>query len=989
MASRSDKTRHSIPGPGPRKGAPQGPAGRRYPGRAAFAVAGLGLLALLAYASVFHVGPEGRTVRTSIGGGGAALLSPGWHSAVPFIQRRVHLPPGPIEIEGEVPLPSREGVSLAIPFRVTAEIGDAPLKSLLGSQGLGGDPRTAIRQAGSAAVMEWAAGRSNESIVLAEGGRALEKAIRDRIEKLGFDAVTARLGATRGPAELLATVRSGALRDRVVNTGARVAIFGLDGADWEIIDPLMARGELPTLARLKARGAWGNMKSMNPMLSPLLWTTVATGKPPEEHGIIDFLVQDKKTGQAVPVSSHWRKVKALWNILGDAGRSSAFIAWWGTWPAEVVNGYMVSDRVAYSLFGYKAAEEDRIGATYPPGFFKEIRPRIVDDSSIPLSEVQKFVRVTPEEFHAMRARLKDDPKLGYREPVNHLTKILAGAKTYQAIGLEILARGQPDVFSLYYQGIDEACHRFGQFMPPKMDMVSDADYARYRGAVEAYYRYQDHLLGEMLARLAPDTTILVLSDHGFRSGGARPPNEPSDIEGKPGLWHRRYGILIMAGPTIRPGRLDTTELPDVAPTVLYLVGMPIAEDMLGRIMEEAIAPEFRSRFPVRTVSSYETLGRPLDRENDVVADSDVNQEMLEQLKALGYVAGDAPAGAGEQGGDSRGAGPRQGGEEGARALVTGHINEGALYLKNKDYRRAESAAAEALKIAPDLIPALLLSAQIQVEQKHHAQAIETLERVVSIDPVSERQSYIQLGNMFSEGGRVDEGIDFLRRQAQAHPKIAEIRSAIGSILLSRGDAVAAEKELLEALRLNPALGEPLTGLHKIYGESDRMLTVEPIVRKGLQINDQSVVHHNWMGLIYQWKKQVPQAEQEFHRAMEIDPDDGGTMANLGALYGRTGRLAQAVEILSRAVAKEPENLEAWVNLGASQGRMGHAREAITALETARRKGMKTTTLYNALALAYVQDSQREKALEYLRESLAMDPGQKDARDLLKFLTRPS
>ncbi|PYS97466.1 MAG: methyltransferase, partial [Acidobacteria bacterium] len=83
-----------------------------------------------------------------------------------------------------------------------------------------------------------------------------------------------------------------------------------------------------------------------------------------------------------------------------------------------------------------------------------------------------------------------------------------------------------------------------------------------------------------------------------------------------------------------------------------------------------------------------------------------------------------------------------------------------------------------------------------------------------------------------------------------------------------------------------------------------------------------------------------------------------------------------------AVAKEPDNKEAWVNLGAAQGRLRRPKEAIAALETARSKGVRTTTLYNALALAYLQDHRRDKALEYLRESLAIDPDQKDAKDLL-------
>src|SRR5207245_3709659 len=130
-------------------------------------------------------------------------------------------------------------------------------------------------------------------------------------------------------------------------------------------------------------------------------------------------------------------------VFTDAGKSSAFVAWWATWPAEQVNGRIVSDRVAYSLFGFDATGE-RAGLTYPPGYVQEIRPLIVGDDSIPLAEIQKFVSVTPEEYRALREKIREDPKVAYRLPVNHLAKILASARTYQSIGLDILGRGQPD-----------------------------------------------------------------------------------------------------------------------------------------------------------------------------------------------------------------------------------------------------------------------------------------------------------------------------------------------------------------------------------------------------------------------------------------------------------------------------------------------------------------------------------------------------------------
>jgi hypothetical protein len=75
---------------------------------------------------------------------------------------------------------------------------------------------------------------------------------------------------------------------------------------------------------------------------------------PERHGIVDFTAINKDTGAAVPVTSNLRRVPALWNILSDAGRTVGFVGWWASFPAEKVNGYIVSDRIAYQLFGVKA-----------------------------------------------------------------------------------------------------------------------------------------------------------------------------------------------------------------------------------------------------------------------------------------------------------------------------------------------------------------------------------------------------------------------------------------------------------------------------------------------------------------------------------------------------------------------------------------------------------------------------------------------------------
>jgi predicted AlkP superfamily phosphohydrolase/phosphomutase/predicted Zn-dependent protease len=983
MSSRSGK----IDGHEP-MGRPPGGRGRRGSGRR-LVVAAIcaGVAAGLAWTSVVQIRDGERAFRRTTGFGAVAPLPPGRHLVLPFLQHVVRVPEGPIRVSSSVKVRSSEGVDLEIPFEIEAQMDAPALATFLARMGSGRPLETAIETAATETLSAWAAGGSAESLALFQGKPEVEAKLRSRLEEQGFTSVVARFQRVRGTGDAAAAITSRALRERAADTKLKIAILGLDGADWEIMNPLLAEGQLPNLARLKARGAWGNMKTMMPWLSPLLWTSVATGKPPEEHGIIDFLAKDAKTGQIVPVSSRWRKVKALWNMFTDAGKSSAFIAWWATWPSESVQGFMVSDRVAYSLFAFAANDPGPPGATYPEGYFRDILPKVTTDRSITLDEIRRFAVVTPVEFASLRRQVEEDPTTAYRTPVNHLTKILASQKSYQAIALDILGRGQPDLFSIYYQGIDEVCHRFAHYMPPKMDMVTSEEYAKYREVVARYYRYQDRLLGEVLAKLTPDTVVVVLSDHGFQSGGGRPRDDPPYIEGKPGLWHRRYGILIVAGPGIKPGRLDTTSLLDVTPTVLYLAGLPVAQDMSGRVIREAIDDSFLKRYPLSLIPSYEDVGRSLEESRSKVDSNKIDREMIENLRSLGYVGGgvDSP---------SPGAQAEAGGAEDAagapdETLVTAHLNQAGIYLKTKDYARAQAAVDDALRAQPGSITAQQLQFDIAEAQKDYDRAIRVARSIIEKDPDRDKGVFVKLGRAYRDAGKAREAIPYFERLRAERPDVPEIRAALGSLLLKDGRTEDAERELLAALKMNPALSDPLAELHTLYKGTPRILELEPIVRAGLALDDKSLPHLNWMGLIYEWKRDVPQAEKTFKRALELDPDYAPTMANLGALYGRNGRLQEAVDILSRAVAKDPDNVESWVNLGAAQGRMGRSSQAIRALETARDKGVRTTTLYNALALSYLQDHQNEKAVKFLKESLAIDPNQKDAVDLLRQVSRPS
>src|SRR5579863_8604538 len=125
--------------------------------------------------------------------------------------------------------------------------------------------------------------------------------------------------------------------------GRKVLLVGWDAADWKVIHPLLAGGRMPNLQRLIENGARGQMATLHPPLSPMLWTSVATGKRPFQHGIHGFSEPTPDGRGVQPVTNLSRKCKALWNILNQNGLRSIVVGWWPSHPAEPIDGVMVSD----------------------------------------------------------------------------------------------------------------------------------------------------------------------------------------------------------------------------------------------------------------------------------------------------------------------------------------------------------------------------------------------------------------------------------------------------------------------------------------------------------------------------------------------------------------------------------------------------------------------------------------------------------------------
>ena len=424
-------------------------------------------------------------------------------------------------------------------------------------------------------------------------------------------------------------------------TGLQILLVGIDGADLRVIEPLIAAGRLPTLARLISGGAHGVLGSDPPLRSPAIWTTIATGRGRREHGIEKF----RRPGSPNQlVTSADRKISALWNQVGAFGKTVGFLGWWATWPAEPVNGWMVSDRLTRTRWREWLHAEAGHGVTFPAELVDELEPLLVSPDSPPLDEIAALVDLDDDELAELQSARR--PIFGHGLSVFKFA--FCAQRSYEEAALHLLSRKQPDLMGVLLAANDAISHTFWHFYEPEAFSGVDPERARRLGRlIPALYEHNDRYLERLLRVADPGTVVIVVSDHGFQASGTLPvqvagktyPELRAGADGNGTVAvgqsgrHRGEGVLIAHGPAVRAGVRVRASIFDVAPTILALLGLPVAADMEGRVLTGLIEPDFLEAHPIRTIRSYEDY---LERQALIVAD-DPDYRRIEQLRALGYL----------------------------------------------------------------------------------------------------------------------------------------------------------------------------------------------------------------------------------------------------------------------------------------------------------------------------------------------------------------
>lgn len=407
----------------------------------------------------------------------------------------------------------------------------------------------------------------------------------------------------------------------------KLLLIGWDAADWKVITPLLDEGKMPNLARLIDSGVMGNLATLYPVLSPMLWTSIATGKRAWKHGVHGFTEPDPRTGKIRPISNLARNTKALWNILNQNGLKSNVIGWWPSHPAEPINGVMVSDGFCKAMGESEAEWPMRPGTVHPPQLADPLKKLRIHPYDLEGEQILPFVPSAAEIDQQQDKRLFS------------IGKIFAECSSVHAAATAVIQLEPWDFMAVYYDAIDHFCHGFMKYHPPRQEWIDERDFELYSEVVTAAYRFHDLMLGALIQLAPDDTTFVVVSDHGFHSDHLRPreiPNEPAG----PADEHRHFGMIVMSGPGIKRDELVFgAGLLDIAPTILHLFDLPIGRDMDGKPLTGALVENGKQPSKeVTYIDSWDDIDGDDGRHPvDLQVDPFDAHEAMQQLVALGYV----------------------------------------------------------------------------------------------------------------------------------------------------------------------------------------------------------------------------------------------------------------------------------------------------------------------------------------------------------------
>lgn len=638
---------------------------------------------------------------------------------------------------------------------------------------------------------------------------------------------------------------------------------------------------LPHLRRLLRDGTHAPLATLTPCLSPLLWTSVATGKTADRHGILNFLEPDPERQDLRLAASTSRQTKALWNLAHQAGLTTLVVGWYASHPAEPIRGVVISNLLSE---GQPAAADAPWplppGTVHPVSLAETIAAARVRADAVPERWLSRLVPRWKE-------LSRDDARL------LSLRRSLAQARSVQQASLAAM-RAAPgwDLALVFQEALDTLGHQFMQFLPPRMKHVARRDFELFAGVMPGIYELLDEWLGELLPAAGPDTTVLLLSDHGFHTDHRRPVTADLSLEARAAAeasWHREHGVLVLCGPGVQPGAaLAGPTLLDITPTALALLGLPTGRDMDGRVLAEALA----APAPAPLASWDAEPGEDGRHPPDLRQDPFEAQDALRQLVDLGYLA-PLPASAQARFDLAR--------RETQFNLASVHLSRG------RPGRAAEILAA---LVAESPVEAryvtALAHARLALGQLPAARA--TLEHFLREHPgdVATRETLLRVLHAADDLPAAAAVAEQLAR----HPEVSALDRAEHAALAGRWEDSARHAQA--GLVPTP---HDLAGQLALARAELMLGQFEPAAEHCLDVLDahpEPAEGHFLLGLALAWLGEETHAAQSFQAALARQPGRLEAEEFLAVLHERAGRpdLAQAAAerraALLQALAPEPE-----------------------------------------------------------------------------------
>jgi predicted AlkP superfamily phosphohydrolase/phosphomutase len=394
-------------------------------------------------------------------------------------------------------------------------------------------------------------------------------------------------------------------------TDSHVRMLMFDGASLEVILSSVAAGRLPNFARILDKGSVLHLATLRPTQAEPVWSAIATGRYPMANGVRSSVVYRALGGTPIQLLPDYCFTQALvtfgflteqsqtandllarpiWNILSDRGATVGVIGWPLTQPAPAVNGFIVSD--AFHRLTEAELTFDGTPALWP----RELLANAIAALQVPAD---------PDPVSLVSA-------MGAPQPVNDYdvrrdqAPIVADRVHLQL--LNALDSPAPRLLAVRFPGIDAVGHRFLRYAnPAAFGDVSAAERARFGGVLNQYYGFLDTLVGREMDRLGANDLLLVVSGFGMEplSPGKR---VLEIIAGNPQISGTHEpapdGFVLAFGANVAPGRPPRASVVDLAPTILYFLGLPVGRDMDGFARIDLFTPSFTADKPVTYIPSY-------------------------------------------------------------------------------------------------------------------------------------------------------------------------------------------------------------------------------------------------------------------------------------------------------------------------------------------------------------------------------------------------